>query len=328
MVVVGARTFCVGLVLSLLTLPARADDPTSFTFTRLKASPKNFSAPFITALGNLRETTPEGATKSSWQSRIDTLMTSAYVKPKITKEVFQKQTHTEAIDRAYAFIQANADAFDVEEKKYKIPRAAIASLFWIETKLGTYTGKHPVVEVFFALSSCDHSDRVESVFQVIRSKPELFVDEVTKLSDADLLKKIRARALKKVEWALGELKALDLLYQEDLRLGAESTRDVFSWKGSFAGAFGIGQFLPSSYRAYAVSAKNGQPDLFNPADAILSTGRFLSAQWGASASARSQALMQYNPLKAYGESILEITKGVEEMLAVAKNGQAALTAEL
>ena len=48
-------------------------------------------------------------------------------------------------------------------------------------------------------------------------------------------------------------------------------------KGSYAGAFGWGQFMPSSYRQYALSVNNTAPDLSNqPADAILSVGNYFA----------------------------------------------------
>lgn len=298
---------------------AIADDATSFTFERLKKSPKNFSTEFITALGELEETTPPGSQKSVWQLAIDKLITGAYVKPKVTEEAFKKQTHEEAIQLAFEFTKAHSEIFDLEEKTYKIPRAAIAALMWIETKLGKVTGNYPVVGVYFALSGCDHPDRIDGVMKEIRERPERYINEVVNLSDNALRKKLLERSRKKVEWALGELKSLDLLYQEDLKMGSRATRNVFSWKGSYAGAFGIGQFLPSSYRAYTVSETGGTPDLFNPNDAILSTGRFLSKKWSHSQTSRSSALMNYNPLKAYGASILEIANGVEEKIKAEKS---------
>lgn len=46
-------------------------------------------------------------------------------------------------------------------------------------------------------------------------------------------------------------------------------------KGSYAGAFGMGQFMPSSYRQYAISDHQAAPDLSNqPADAILSVANY------------------------------------------------------
>lgn len=48
-------------------------------------------------------------------------------------------------------------------------------------------------------------------------------------------------------------------------------------KGSYAGAFGIGQFMPSSYRQYAVSVDGQEPDISrSPDDAIMSVANYFA----------------------------------------------------
>jgi len=64
---------------------------------------------------------------------------------------------------------------------------------------------------------------------------------------------------------------------EFLLLARQEGREPFSFKGSFAGAMGYGQFMPSSWRSYAVDFDgDGHIDLVgNPADAIGSVAHFL-----------------------------------------------------
>ena len=54
--------------------------------------------------------------------------------------------------------------------------------------------------------------------------------------------------------------------------------DPLALKGSYAGAMGYGQFMPSSFRAYAVDFDgDGMADIWNnPVDAIGSIANYLS----------------------------------------------------
>lgn len=63
--------------------------------------------------------------------------------------------------------------------------------------------------------------------------------------------------------------------EQFLLLARESNLDPMRSKGSYAGALGIAQFLPSSYRRYAVDFDgDGKRDLWNHADAIGSIANY------------------------------------------------------
>ena len=74
---------------------------------------------------------------------------------------------------------------------------------------------------------------------------------------------------KRSKFFTGELKHYFLLAREQ-------SLDPHTLKGSYAGAMGIPQFIPSSYRAYAVDFdEDGLIDIWeNPADAIGSVGNY------------------------------------------------------
>ena len=69
--------------------------------------------------------------------------------------------------------------------------------------------------------------------------------------------------------------------EEFLLLARELHVDPLRMKGSYAGALGIAQFLPGSYRSYAVDFDgDGRRDLWNPSDAIGSIANYYrSHEW-------------------------------------------------
>lgn len=84
---------------------------------------------------------------------------------------------------------------------------------------------------------------------------------------------------KRSEFFTGEL-------ENFLLLAWESGKDPLVLKGSYAGAMGFGQFMPSSYRSYAADFDgDGVSDIWdNPADAIYSVANYFVAHgWNAGA---------------------------------------------
>lgn len=63
-----------------------------------------------------------------------------------------------------------------------------------------------------------------------------------------------------------------------LLLVREQNKDPLAFKGSYAGAMGLGQFIPRSYRNYAANYRDdGFIDLWDPQDAIWSVANYLTA---------------------------------------------------
>jgi membrane-bound lytic murein transglycosylase B len=66
--------------------------------------------------------------------------------------------------------------------------------------------------------------------------------------------------------------------EQFLLLAREQRRDPAEIRGSYAGAMGYGQFMPSSYRSYAIDYNgDGETDIWNnPVDAIGSVANYFA----------------------------------------------------
>jgi membrane-bound lytic murein transglycosylase B len=108
-------------------------------------------------------------------------------------------------------------------------------------------------------------------------------------------------------WAEGELAEL-------LRISKNLGKDPLSIKGSWAGAFGMAQFIPSSYMKYAVDGNNdGTVDLFDFSDATASIANYLKAHgWEKDSPDKNwKAVYAYNHCDEYVKAIFAYAKALK-----------------
>lgn len=202
------------------------------------------------------------------------------------------------------FIRSHQLSFDAAKNAYQVAPEAIAALLWVETKFGKNTGSFPIPWVYFSLSLVSQPDFCNAMRSRLPAKLEAsLLPEKPDLEAAD--QKLQDRCKTKSDWAIEELKAL-------ATLETSGHLRPFKIKGSFAGAFGLPQFIPSSYQKYAVSSFRKKPDLFIISDAILSVGHYLSKNGWKNENEESQmaALYSYNRSRDYGTVIRQIASGL------------------
>lgn len=118
-----------------------------------------------------------------------------------------------------------------------------------------------------------------------------------------------------------------------LLMSREEGFDPFQPRGSFAGAMGLGQFMPSSFRNYAVDFNgDGKRDLWNPVDAIGSVANYFKGHgWksGGTVAVRATATqptarsIEAGFKTRYAVGSLE-TRGVEPRSPVGSSKQVSL----
>jgi membrane-bound lytic murein transglycosylase B len=114
---------------------------------------------------------------------------------------------------------------------------------------------------------------------------------------------------RKTKWAYAELKAfLKYSYRENI--------DPVKVRGSYAGALGIAQFMPTSIMAYATDGnKDGRIDLFTHGDAIASVANYLKSHgWrpGIDQKAKHKVIWYYNRSDYYVNAIFKISDLLKE----------------
>jgi membrane-bound lytic murein transglycosylase B len=109
------------------------------------------------------------------------------------------------------------------------------------------------------------------------------------------------------DWAVAELGHL-------LQFCREQNKDPLSVKGSWAGAFGLPQFVPSSYVKYGVDGNDdGIVDLHNLTDAFASMANYLKAfGWSIDDPAKKkEALYAYNHCENYVRAVLAYAQALK-----------------
>ena len=144
------------------------------------------------------------------------------------------------IQAGVAFWNTHAGTLERAEKEFGVPAEIIVGILGVETIYGRDTGDFRVVDALATLS-----------FDFPAAHP---------------------RAGQRREFFLGELEQL-------LSLASRMGADPLVFKGSYAGAMGLPQFMPSSWVRYAIDFDgDGRVDLFHSAsDAIGSVANYFVA---------------------------------------------------
>jgi membrane-bound lytic murein transglycosylase B len=197
------------------------------------------------------------------------------------------------LKNARRYMQEHAESLEKARKEYGVDPEVITAIILVETKLGTYLGGNTI---FNNLST-----------MAVMSGPAQRRDIWVALPEDRRIEKsaFEKKADRKSGWAYKELKAL-LTYAR--REGIDPT----SINGSYAGAMGIAQFMPSNVLAYAKDGnQDGRVDLFDHADAISSIASYLKHYgWkpGLTEKAAGKVVYHYNHSKYYVNTVLKITK--------------------
>jgi len=193
-------------------------------------------------------------------------------KPKNWKAYRARFVEPYRIDAGVAFWNKNADVLARAEQQYGVPAEIIVGLIGVETIYGKNTGNFRAMDVLTTLAF---------------DYPETPTREA------------------RMQFFRSELENL-------LILAKESSADPFAFKGSYAGAIGLPQFMPGSIRQYAVDFDGDGKISLNDsaADAIGSVANYLALHgWK-----RNLATVFPATLNAQNDSLSELKTSISKGL--------------
>ncbi len=205
-----------------------------------------------------------------------------------TKVQYDHHLTAESVDMCMSFWKINGEKVTEAVSPYPVPQEVVVSILKVESNFGTHKGKEAVFNVFWSLSLADH--------------PQVLKEALTEEGVARLEQKRRLQ--KRAKWGRSELRELVCLVMEG------ENEDLIWSASSWAGAFGLPQFIPTSYGAYARDGDNdGKIDLDNISDAVASIAYYLKSNgWKTNADHRrkTKVIMRYNNSSHYAGCILEL----------------------
>ncbi len=179
------------------------------------------------------------------------------------------------------------------EKKYGVDRKIITAIMLVETRLGTVMGRRSILNSLSTMASLSDSGVRDMLWGEISGSSRLRREKFVRWSE------------KKSKWAYAELKAF-------LKYATREKIDPVYVHGSYAGAMGIAQFMPSCVLAFARDGDmDGRIDLFNHADAIASIASYLKHYgWhpGIDRKMACKVIHHYNHSNYYVDAILKISE--------------------
>ena len=221
--------------------------------------------------------------------------------PKEPESLYRGFRSRSSIARARQCRSRYRTAFVAAARRYQVPASVLASIFHVETSCGENKGDDVVL---YRLARLAMANEPENVARNIRRHQKEEPRE--KWPEIKARTRVRGQYLE------------DTFYPEVLAgfaIGEKLGIDPLGIVGSKAGAFGMPQFLPSSYMRFAVDGNgNGRISLHEPADAAHSAANYLASHgWrpGISAEKQREVVWNYNRSDAYIDTILFLRDQIE-----------------
>jgi len=194
------------------------------------------------------------------------------------------------IENGRIFIRENQEFLSSLEKRFGTSPQIITAILIVESRLGTYPMPYNVVTAYTNMAFLLDPDYFRRIQELYSEEYPLLYDDAT-----------ISRAHRRAKWALEELYHLS-------QIANKLSIDPVSIMGSFAGAMGPAQFIPSTFNSYGIDGDgDGIASPFNMQDAKASMAHYLKRSgWSEKASIgkKRKAIFHYNRSEIYVNTIM------------------------
>jgi len=202
------------------------------------------------------------------------------------------------------FVNAYKEDLIKAEKEFGVNKEAIAAIIYVETKFGHVTGDHRIFNILSSIALADQ----EFALEQLRDEIETRYKGYTSIKIKNLISYYENYAKKRAVIARFELAHL-------VEMSINGNYNIMELRGSYAGAFGYCQFMPSSFIKYAIDGDHdNQIDLFNYHDAIFSIANYLKDKgWENNYYAKRRALLRYNYSRKYVSDVFQVAGEIKNI---------------
>ena len=212
------------------------------------------------------------------------------------KELYAQFLTPETILFAKQFLRQNFKQLKQVERRFNVDKEVIVAILLVESRFGENTGKHRVLPTLASMAIMDSPENLQNNFSLLKeTDPELSYEWVEEKSK------------RRANWAYQELKCF-------LRIIRDETLDPLEVRGSYAGALGMPQFVPSSYLAFAFRQRGLKNWLLSQEEATQSIANYLKLNgWKKKLpiEKKRKVLWSYNHSEPYIETILEVASRIK-----------------
>ena len=221
---------------------------------------------------------------------------SSYFRHQEGKLNYDQFLSSKSIKKANNYMRAHHADLLKAEMNYGVDKEVITAIMLVETRFGAYVGNRPVISILSTMAVLEDKTIRDRFWKKIPTK-----NRVTRQA-------YEKKAARKAKWAYKELIAF-ITYVE------KEGMDPYNINGSYAGAMGLCQFMPSNINILAKDGnKDGSVNLFHHEDAIASIANYLKHYgWkpGISREEAGKVVYHYNHSSYYVEIVLKITDALK-----------------